>query len=207
MTDNFIETMKARVLQQEPIGSEDAMGLFERGKESPFHLFAAASEIREHFKGKTIILCGIVNAKSGRCSENCRFCAQSAHYHTSASVYPLLSSEQIIGEAKSAAGSGAHYFGIVTSGKKISGKEEWATIYEAIRGINHLGIKPCASLGMIDREKAQELKKAGLGPLSSQPGNLQELLRRLSAPRMIMKRMSKRCALRRRQGFRSAAEA
>ena len=162
MKSLVIDTLKERVLQKEIIGADNAIRLFEEGKDKPFHLFAAAAEIRESFKGKTINLCGIVNAKSGRCSENCKFCAQSAHYKTDASIYPLISSDQMIAEAKSAAESGAHFFGIVTSGKKISGKEEWKTIHDAIRGIRHLGIKPCASLGIIGRAEAQELKGAGL---------------------------------------------
>ncbi|MFB3924476.1 MAG: biotin synthase BioB [Syntrophales bacterium] len=160
--DSFIETMKERALQRQAIGAEDAFRLFDNGEKHPFYIMAAASEIREHFKGKTIKLCSIVNAKSGRCSENCTFCAQSAHYKTDAPVYPLLSAEKIIQEADSAAESGAHFFGIVTSGKRVSGRKEWQVIHEAVRGISGLGLKPCASLGIIDRKKALELKEAGL---------------------------------------------
>ncbi len=157
-----IEMMKKKALQEQEIGPADALKLYEEGKKRPLYLFAAASEIREHFKGGRISLCGIVNAKSGRCAENCKFCAQSSHYKTNAPSYPLLSAAQIIEEARQAAQSGVHCFGIVTSGKRISGRREWETIYEAVRGISDLGLKPCASLGIINRGRALELKEAGL---------------------------------------------
>jgi biotin synthase len=159
---SFIEATKERVLRRQALDLDDAAELYERGKKAPHYLLAAASDIRERFKGRTISLCGIVNAKSGRCSENCKFCAQSSHYKTGAPSYPLKAAAEIIEEAGKAAESGAHYFGIVTSGKKISGRKEWAAIHEAIEGINQLGLKSCASLGVIDRKKALELKEAGL---------------------------------------------
>jgi len=81
------------------------------------------SEIREHFKGKEIILCGITNAKSGRCSEDCQFCAQSSHYQTAAPSYPLKTVKQIITEAGEAAKDGSEFFGIVTSGKRLNAKK------------------------------------------------------------------------------------
>ncbi len=162
MKMGLIETLKEKALQKEAIMANDALRLYEEGRKAPFHLFAAASDIREHFKGKAVSLCGIVNAKSGRCAENCRFCAQSAHYKTDASVYPLLTAEQMIAASKDAAESGAHFFGIVTSGKRISGDTEWMTLFEAIHGIHGAGIKPCASLGIIDKTEAEALKEAGL---------------------------------------------
>ncbi|HBA55724.1 MAG TPA: biotin synthase BioB, partial [Syntrophorhabdus aromaticivorans] len=123
---------------------------------------AYGSRIREHFKGKKVSLCCIVNAKSGVCPENCRFCAQSAHYHTDAPVYPLLPAKEIVEKARVARDCGAHFFGIVTSGTSIGSQQEWDEIYEAIEGINRLGMKPCGSLGMLNDEEARRLKSAGL---------------------------------------------
>ncbi|MCX5856732.1 MAG: biotin synthase BioB [Deltaproteobacteria bacterium] len=102
------------------------------------------------------------NAKSGKCPENCKFCAQSAHYATDVESYPLKKASEIIREAEAAGRAGAEMFGIVTSGKRIKTKKEWAEVVKAIRGINNLGIKACASLGIIDEEKARTLKDAGL---------------------------------------------
>ncbi len=159
---DVIEKLKKRAIREKDISAGDALRLFEEGAARPFHLMAAASEIRVHFKGNAVSLCGISNAKSGKCSENCRFCAQSAHYVTDVPSYPLKSALQIVGEAKAAGKAGAEMFGIVTSGKRVKAKKEWVEIFKAVQGINKLGMKACASLGMIDQEKAMALKEAGI---------------------------------------------
>lgn len=144
------------------ISESDAFVLYKAGNEHPYHLFSSASAIRERFKGKTVGLCGIINAKSGRCSENCRFCAQSSHYETEAPVYPLLPSGSIVKGAEVLAANGVKRFGIVTSGKKIAGDREWREILTAVEEITARGIQVCASLGIIDPERMFQLKAAGL---------------------------------------------
>ena len=159
---DLIEELKNEAINTKGISTSDALELFIEGSSYPFRIMAAASEIREHFKGKKIILCGITNAKSGFCSEDCKFCAQSSHYPTDAPSYPLKTAAEMITEADDAARSGAEFFGIVTSGKRIKAKKEWNEIFKAVKGINKAGINACASLGLIDVEKAKELKAAGL---------------------------------------------
>jgi biotin synthase len=160
--DSFFENMKNKAIDTMDLTFEDGETLYEQGVRYPFLLMAKATEIREHFKGKSVHFCCIVNAKSGVCPENCRFCAQSAHYSTDAPVYPLLSAGEIVEKAREARDQGAHCFGIVTSGTSIGSDKEWEEIYKAIEGINRLGIKPCASLGMLDEKRARALKEAGL---------------------------------------------
>ena len=159
---DLIEKLKNEAISTKGISASDALELFIEGSSYPFRIMAAASEIREHFKGKEIILCGITNAKSGKCSEDCKFCAQSSHNKADAPSYPLKNAVQMIAEADEAARSGAEYFGIVTSGKRIKTKKEWDEIFKAIKGMNKIPISVCASLGLIDVEKARELKAAGL---------------------------------------------
>lgn len=144
------------------ISEGDAFRLYEAGSRYPYQLFASASSIRERFKGKTVSLCGIVNAKSGKCSEDCKFCAQSSHYKTDAPVYPLLSASEIIARAEELANCGVKRFGIVTSGKKISGEREWKEILDAVEGLSARGIQACGSLGIIDPKRMSQLKDAGL---------------------------------------------
>lgn len=144
------------------ISEGDALKLYEAGKEYPYHLYAAASALRERFKGKDIQLCCIINAKSGRCSEDCKFCAQSSHYNTEAPIYPLLSADKIIEEAKTVAGYGVKRYGIVTSGKRISGDKEWREILAAVEGVRKIGVLPCASLGIVGAERMAQLRDAGL---------------------------------------------
>jgi biotin synthase len=156
------QELKNEILHGRRLSPAEAVELFEQGWKRPFVLMAAASEIREYYKGKKINLCGIINAKSGKCREDCKFCAQSGHWLTNASFYPLLPAEEMIQKADMAAASGARFFGIVTSGTRISSDGEWNTIFRVIAQIGKSNIKPCASLGMIDFSKALELRKAGL---------------------------------------------
>jgi biotin synthase len=160
--NDVIQELKQRTLEGQNLSVDDANSLHEAGQQKPFFLMAAAAEIREHFKGKRVNLCGIVNAKSGICPENCKFCAQSAHYCTDAPQYPLIKKEEMIEKAGRAKTDGAHMFGIITSGTRIAEEKEWEEIYGAIKGIKALGINPCVSLGMLDYERAVQLKKAGL---------------------------------------------
>ena len=125
-------------------------------------LINIANNIRRENIGNKIELCNILNAKSGLCSEDCRFCAQSKRYKTHTLVYPLKSTQEIIESAKYAKEIGAEKFGIVTSGKRLS-KKEIKNIASAIREIkNTIDIKVCASLGKIEKEDLYLLKEAGL---------------------------------------------
>ncbi|MDD5170466.1 MAG: biotin synthase BioB [Syntrophales bacterium] len=159
---DIIDKLQKQAIKIRGLSAADALNLFIEGSERPYRVLAAASEIREHFKGREIILCGIVNAKSGKCSENCKFCAQSSHYPTDAAIYPLMTAGRITEEARDAARGGAEFFGIVTSGKRIKAKKEWSEIFKAIEGVKDAGLKACGSLGIIDAAKAHELKAAGL---------------------------------------------
>ena len=83
---DLLQELKERAIKGRDIRQEEAAGLCEIGAQRPFALMAVASEIREFFKGKRVNICGIVNAKSGKCPENCRFCIQSVHYETASPV-------------------------------------------------------------------------------------------------------------------------
>lgn len=157
-----VESLKDRAIESRDIGQVEAATLHRLGVKRPFALMAAAAEIREHFKGNKVNLCGIVNAKSGLCAENCKFCAQSAHHQTDAPVYPLLKKAEMVDRARRMKEESAHMFGIITSGTRIESEQEWEEIYGTVKEIKKLGITPCVSLGMIDRSRAKDLKKAGL---------------------------------------------
>ncbi len=124
---------------------------------------SAANRIRHHFKGNKIDLCGIINAKSGKCTEDCVFCAQSMRYPTHIKEYPLMEPAEIAQKAQQIANMNAHRMGIVASGRKISGKHEIERIREAIKLIKDTtNLGRCASLGILDKQTLIELKEAGL---------------------------------------------
>ncbi len=123
---------------------------------------AGAHRIKENFFGDRIDLCSIINAKSGRCAENCSFCAQSSHHQTEAPVYPLKSVSEIVQGAHQAQQEGNHCYGIVTSGTRIEKGEEFSRILTAISQIKQqTAIDPSASLGILDEESATALSQAG----------------------------------------------
>ena len=125
-------------------------------------LIATANAVRREYAGKRIEICNILNAKSGFCSEDCKFCAQSARHRTGIDVYPLKKKEEIIQAALYAKEIGAERFDIVTSGDTLS-KEELTLIADCIHEItSKIGIKMCASLGRMDEAGFLLLKNAGL---------------------------------------------
>lgn len=125
-------------------------------------LMAQALEVKLASRGKKFSLCSIINAKSGKCSEDCRFCTQSAHYKTDTPVYPLQKTDEIVAAAKQAKDDGASHFSIVASGRGIE-KKSLAKLAEIISSIiEKADIQVCASLGIGTLSDFEELKKAGL---------------------------------------------
>ena len=158
----MIESMLNKVTSRQNITTEEALSILAAEGSALSHILAGAHQIREKYFGRKLELCSIVNAKSGRCAENCAFCAQSAHAATDAPVYPLKSREEIVAGALQAEREGSHCYGIVTSGTRIKDGTELDTILSSIREIKKsTGIEPSASLGMLDRETAVKLAEAG----------------------------------------------
>ena len=126
-------------------------------------LIAEANRLRKRFVKGKIDLCSILNAKSGSCAEDCKFCAQSARHRTQAPVYGLKNKAQILEAAVQAKKMGAKRFGIVTSGDALCASE-LSLILDTIKEITGtLKIRTCASLGSMGEKEFFLLKKAGLG--------------------------------------------
>ena len=111
--------------------------------------------------GEELELCGLINAKNGRCSENCRYCAQSSHYKTEIAEHPLVSVQEVIDCAKEAKKNGATRFAIVTSGHSPD-ENDIDKMCEMIKAINSLGLKSCASLGILSEKQIEKFRTAGL---------------------------------------------
>ncbi len=125
-------------------------------------LSLCAEKIKQKFCGNKFDMCSIISGKSGKCSENCKFCAQSSHYKTSIKEYPLLDSQNIFKEAKHNADKKVKRFSIVTSGKKLSDTEidSVCQTYKNIK--NKCDILLCASMGLLSYEQLVKLKQAGV---------------------------------------------
>jgi biotin synthase len=158
-----IAAIADRIVACGSITGEEALSLTLTRGADLFFVFAEANRIKERFVGEHVYLCSIINAKSGRCPENCAFCAQSAHYKTEAPLFPLVDEEQIVTCAKEAQANGSTCYGIITSGTGISKGEELERICRAVRRIRkETSITPSCSLGIIDATIATALKEAGV---------------------------------------------
>ena len=125
-------------------------------------LIAQADAVRQCHTGDVIDLCTILNARSGRCSEDCKFCAQSAHYQTGVREYALLPREEIMAAAVRAHEIGSSHFCIVCSGRALDGAE-FDTVLATARLIHdEVGIEVCGSLGCLGEEQLQRLRDAGV---------------------------------------------
>ena len=121
-----------------------------------------AEQIRKKFCDSKFDMCSIINAKSGKCSENCKFCAQSAHYKTNIKEYSLLDTDSIFNVAKHNWNKKVKRFSIVTSGKKLTDEEIELVCktYEKIK--KECNIMLCASMGFLTKQQFIKLKKSGV---------------------------------------------
>lgn len=155
---SITEGMKKKVLGGGQVSREEALALYGE----PLHeLCAAADEIRKHFCQNKFDICTIINGKSGKCSENCKYCAQSAYYHTATEEYPLLATEEIVRQARYNAKRGVLRYSIVTSGRALSDAEV-GQMCGAVRAIKeNADIEVCVSFGLLNEEQFRAVKEAG----------------------------------------------
>lgn len=153
-----LELLKKKVLEGGQTSKEEALALAEMPLEE---LCQAADEIRQHFCGNKFDMCTIVNGKSGKCSENCKYCAQSSFYKTDVESYPLMETEELVKQAAYNCERGVPRYSIVTSGKKLSSKEV-DQVCESIREIKKkMDISVCVSFGLLEEAEFRKIKEAG----------------------------------------------
>lgn len=151
-----------KVLSGEGLSWEEARELAGWPPERLGELLELSREVRERFCGKEVELCAIINARSGLCSEDCRFCAQSSRYQTGVEVYPLIGPEKALEKARRMEAAGVKRFSLVTSGRGI-GEKDFVRVLEIYRVLRaETGLELCASLGIIDEDKARRLREVGV---------------------------------------------
>ena len=156
----MLESLKKKILSGQGICPEEALRLAEKAELRP--LLDAAQEITVLCAPRRFDLCSIINAKSGRCPEDCKWCAQSAHYHTGIEEYGLVSKEECLRHASVNEASGIGRFSLVTSGRRLSDREvdEVCARVRYLRG--NSSIRICASLGLLSEESLRKLYEAGV---------------------------------------------
>lgn len=156
---NNLDEIKQLVLSGKKITKEEALSLVDEDVEE---LSKAANEIRIKYCGNVFDICTIINAKSGRCSENCKFCAQSSFYNTNAESYSLLETKEIVKQAKYNDDRGVLRYSLVTAGKRLT-DDEIEQAVESIKVIKQkTNIEVCISMGLLNEEQYKKLKEVGV---------------------------------------------
>ena len=164
MTQETVYTLLQRLLNQPEfqLTPEQALEIVHPETRDLSALFHASETIRRRHKGNKAFLCSIINARSGKCSENCAFCAQSSFHDTEIRIYPLLSAESMVEKAMAMEQEVASHYSIVTSGHSL-GKEDIDTICRAVETIRKkTRLTVCGSLGMLSAQSARLLIESGM---------------------------------------------
>lgn len=156
----MIERIEKAVYEGKPLQQEEVLRAVE---ETPLDVLCeAAHRITVRCASQKFDMCSIINAKSGRCPENCKWCAQSAYYDTGVQVYGLVSEEECLRHARLNEAQGVNRFSLVTSGKRPSDKEIKVLCERFAYLRMHSGIHLCASLGLADEDQLRALHEAGV---------------------------------------------
>lgn len=145
---------------------EEALRLFEISGGNLLDLLSVGNKVREKYSGKEMEVTVLTNAKSGKCSEDCSFCAQSAHYQTNVENYSLKDIDQIVDEFDRAVSEAdAKTFCIVTATRKlVDGTEDYEKLVQIVMKLKERNkdVKLCASIGMMNDAVSKGLKEAGV---------------------------------------------
>lgn len=157
--DRTVQQARDAILASGQIDRPTALQLLGSTKED---LWQAADSLRRHFLGDHFDLCSIINAKSGNCTENCRFCAQSARHHTGIDAYQVIAEEEAMAQAKDNDVHGVHRISLVTSGRSLSPETvaELTRLYTTMAETTSMLF--CASAGFLNEEIANGLYAAGV---------------------------------------------
>ncbi|MDE5728238.1 MAG: biotin synthase BioB [Duncaniella sp.] len=152
-----------RIISGTPLSDAEAMALADTSAYTLEELFEAARRVTDHFHTREFDTCSIINARSGRCGEDCKWCAQAARYATGAAEYPLVDRETCLEMCRYNAAKGIGRFSLVTSGR-LAGPKAMETICGYYRDLaaECPGMGLCASLGLVSPEALEALRAAGV---------------------------------------------
>ena len=144
------------------VDEDEARALAKAADTHFMDLICGADRIRRHYKGDGIFTCTIINAKSGRCSQDCAFCAQSAHHETGVETYPLLDPQTLVTRALEMEDAHMNHYSMVTSGFRLS-EAEIDTLCKAAHQIgSRTNLTLCCSPGVLTADQAARLRQSGI---------------------------------------------
>lgn len=157
---SFVREITDKVLSEGSVTPEEAYKLAESNNLE--ELLDGAAEITKTLVKPVFDSCSIVNARSGKCSENCKWCAQSAHWKTGCETYDLIGDEECMAEAHHNFDKGVKRFSLVASGRGVKGAalDKICSLLHRVK--EEVGISTCASLGLLDRDELQKLWDSGV---------------------------------------------
>ncbi len=164
MYNRFLQSLSERIISgsSNGISEDEAMILVRLPDTQIMDLLLAAHKITAAFKQENIFTCTIINAKSGRCSQDCAFCAQSSHYQTGAPVYPLMTKTEMFAQALEMEKIGATHFSMVTSGYRLNDAEIEVICETTVKIRQKTNLVVCCSPGIISRHQAKRLHESGV---------------------------------------------
>ncbi len=160
MENHYYLNLAQEVINGYLVKEDEIKTLAETPASEMLYLILGAWKIRHHFFGNYVHLCTIINAKSGKCPEDCAFCAQSSHHQTEAPIYEFVGRDGIL-EAIKKVGEKCHRFSVVTSGRRL-GKKDLKELCQTLTLGNKKGLSYCASLGSLTKDDLRALKESGL---------------------------------------------
>ena len=155
-----VTTLAQEIIHGRRLGRQDDLSFFLTCDLD--ELCRGADAIRAALVGDKVDLCSIINGRSGRCPEDCKYCAQSAHHHTDSEVYDFLPEEQILEACKLNEREGVDRFSIVTAGRSLTGAEFDKAIHAFETMKRECKIDLCASMGFLTAEQFHRLHEAGV---------------------------------------------
>lgn len=155
-----ITTLAEEIIEGRRINRQDDLDIFLKCDLKK--LCEGADHIRSCYVGEKVDLCSIINGRSGRCPEDCKYCAQSAHHHTGCEVYDFLPEETIVNACRLNESEGVDRFSIVTAGRALTGAEFQKALHAFERMHAECKIDLCASMGFLTAEQLHQLHQAGV---------------------------------------------
>ena len=158
----MIRELAASIKNGREITYQEAVQCSQLDNDQLLELLNVAADLTRYFHDQKVELCAIVNAKSGRCSEDCHYCAQSCHYQTGVEVYPMLPTDKVLSRAKEMESNSVTRYALVTSGRALS-ENDFMQALETFRQLRQqTNLCLCASFGIINSDQLQQLKEVGV---------------------------------------------